>query len=100
MDWPPLSTISCIITCRGFSVRTRGSATNGEPAMATRSVLAAFKVGDLVSILNSAYTRARIAEDRGPLGPGGVRVYRVRIQKKPRPAYIEVREDQLEKINK
>ena len=44
-------------------------------------------------------TRVRIAEDRGALGPRGVRVYRVRIQKKPRPAYIEVREDQLEKIN-
>ncbi len=68
--------------------------------MATKSVLTAFKVGDLVSILNSGYSRARIAEDRGPLGPRGVRVYRVRIQKKPRPAYIEVREDQLEKINK
>jgi hypothetical protein len=68
--------------------------------MAMKSDLAAFKVGELVSILNSAYRRGRIAEDRGPLGPHGVRVYRIRIQNKPRPAYIEVREDQLEKINK
>jgi hypothetical protein len=67
--------------------------------MTTKNVLASFKVGDLVSILNSGYKRARIAEDRGPIGPRGVRVYRVRVQKKPRPAYIEVREDQLEKIN-
>jgi hypothetical protein len=100
MDSPPLLTISSIIIYRGFLARTRGSATKGGPIMPTKSVLATFKVGDLVSILNSAYGRARIAEDRGPLGPRGVRVYRVRIQKKPRPAYIEVREDQLEKINK
>jgi hypothetical protein len=66
--------------------------------MATKSVLVHFKVGDLVSILNSGYRRVRIAEDRGPLGPRGARVYRVQIQKKPRPAYMEVREDQLEKI--
>jgi hypothetical protein len=67
--------------------------------MGTKSELGAFNVGDLVSILNSGYKRGRIAEDRGPLGPRGARVYRVRIQNKPRPAYIEVREDQLEKIN-
>lgn len=66
--------------------------------MATKSDLATFKVGDLVSIMNSSYKRVRIVEDRGLLGPRGTRVYRVRVQIKPRPAYMEVREDQLEKI--
>ena len=55
-----------------------------------------FKVGTLVKIRNSGYGRARIAEFRGALGPNGARVYRVRVRKKPRPAYIEVLEEQLE----
>lgn len=57
-----------------------------------------FKVGTLVIIRNSGYGRARIAEIRGALGPNGARVYRVRVRKKPRPAYIEVLEDQLEAL--
>jgi hypothetical protein len=35
--------------------------------MTTKNVLASFKGGDLVSILNSGYKRARIAEDQGPV---------------------------------
>jgi len=65
---------------------------NDQPA------LAAFKVGDVVRILNSAYEKVRIAEDRGLLGPQGARIYRVRVQKRPHLAYIEVREDQLERV--
>jgi len=57
------------------------------------------QVGTVVKILNSGYSRARIAEYRGPLGPKGARVYRVLVQKKPRPIYIEVREDQLEVLD-
>ena len=53
------------------------------------------KVGTVVKILNSGYSRARIAEYRGPLGPKGARVYRVQYRKKP-PAYAEVLEEQLE----
>ena len=54
------------------------------------------KIGTIVRIRNSGYGRARIVEFRGPLGPNGARVYRVLVRKKPRPAYIEVLEDQLE----
>jgi hypothetical protein len=54
-----------------------------------------FQVGDLVEIRYSGYKRARIVELRGPLGPGGAQVYRVRVRQKPRPAYIEVLADQL-----
>jgi hypothetical protein len=57
------------------------------------------KVGTAVKILNSGYVRAKIAEYRGPLGPSGVRVYRVRVQEKPRPVYLEVREDQLQVLD-
>ena len=55
----------------------------------------ALKVGDLVKIRHSGFKRGRIVELRGPLGPGGARIYRVRVRRKPTPAYIEVREDQL-----
>ncbi len=54
-----------------------------------------FKVGDLVSIRLSGFHRGKIVEYRGPLGPGGARIYRVRIGRKPVRTYIEVREDQL-----
>lgn len=53
------------------------------------------KLGDRVKILRSAGQRGRIVELRGALGPGGVNVYRVRVTRKPKPAYIELREDQL-----
>jgi hypothetical protein len=36
-----------------------------------------------------------VATYRGPLGPGGARIYRVRVRRKPKPIYIELREDQL-----
>ena len=39
------------------------------------------------------------AEYRGPFGPKGAHIYRVLVQKKPRPVYIEVREDQLEVLD-
>jgi hypothetical protein len=64
--------------------------------MTTREAGEPLKVGTLVKIRNSGYGRAQVVEFRGPLGPKGARVYRVRVRRKPRPAYIEVREDQLE----
>ena len=67
--------------------------------MATQSLVEPLKDGTLVRILNSGYSRARIAEYRGPLGPKGARVYRVLVQKKPRRVYIEVLEDQLEVLD-
>jgi hypothetical protein len=54
------------------------------------------KLGDRVRILHSTGMKGRIVELRGPLGPGGAQIYRVQYQRKPKPAYIEVREDQLE----
>jgi hypothetical protein len=57
------------------------------------------QAGTFVRILNSGYSRAQIAEYRGPLGPKGARIYRVLVQKKPRRDYIEVREDQLKVLN-
>ena len=53
-----------------------------------------FKYGDRVSIRYSDM-KGPIVELRGALGPGGAQIYRVRVRRKP-PAYIEVREDQLE----
>lgn len=53
------------------------------------------QVGTVVKILNTGYRKGKIMEDRGPLGPVGARIYRVRVRRKPKPAYTEVREDQL-----
>lgn len=64
--------------------------------MATQNSTDPIKVGTIVKILNSGYNLARVVEYRGTLGPKGIRVYRVRVRKKPQPAYVEVREDQLE----
>ena len=58
----------------------------------------ALKLGDKVRILRSQGLRGRIVEVRGPLGPGGAEIFRVRIWRKPRPHDIEVRGDQLEAI--
>jgi hypothetical protein len=64
--------------------------------MATPNLTEPLKPGTLVKVLNSGYRRAKIAEYRGPLGPKGARVYRILVQRKPRPVYIEVLEEQLE----
>lgn len=54
-----------------------------------------FNYGDRVKIRFSGGLSGRIVELRGPLGPGGVQVYRVRVRRKPEPKYIELMEDQL-----
>jgi hypothetical protein len=64
--------------------------------MPAPNIVEPFKPGTVVKIMNSGFRRAKIAEYRGPLGPKGARVYRVLVQKKPRPMYVEVLEDQLE----
>jgi hypothetical protein len=56
------------------------------------------KVGDRVLIRHFGGQRGRIVEYRGQLGPGGSRVYRVLVLRKPKRDYIELREDQLERI--
>lgn len=53
------------------------------------------KLGDRVRIRYYPDWRGRIVELRGPLGPGGVEIYRVRIRHKPKSTYIELRGDQL-----
>ena len=56
------------------------------------------EVGTYVNILDSNFDRARIVEYRGPLGPGGMRIYRLRVRRDPKPFSIDVREDQIEVI--
>jgi hypothetical protein len=55
-----------------------------------------FQLGDRVKIRHSMM-RGRIVELRGPLGPGGANIYRIRLREQ-QPAYIEVREDQLVRL--
>jgi len=59
-------------------------------------VMPSFNLGDRVRIKDFAGQVGRIAELRGPLGPGGASVYRVQVKKKPRVSYIELLGDQLE----
>jgi hypothetical protein len=63
--------------------------------MAMKKSSPTFKVGDRVRILYSANWRGRVVELRGPLGPRGAQVYRVRVPDKPKPIYIELPGDQL-----
>jgi hypothetical protein len=65
--------------------------------MVKRKFSAPLKLGDRVKIRSSDWI-GRIIEERGPLGPGGALIYRVRVPHKPRPIYVEVREDQLTAI--
>jgi len=53
------------------------------------------KLGDRVEVLDYPDLRGKIVELRGPLGPGGAQIYRVRFPRKPKSMYIELREDQL-----
>lgn len=56
-------------------------------------------LGDRVRIRHGLGMRGRIVELRGPLGPNGEQIYRVRIRRQFPPAkFIEFREDQLEVI--
>jgi hypothetical protein len=57
-----------------------------------------FRVGDMVEIRHTDGVRAQIIELRGPLGPNGANIYRVRYRRKPRWVEVEVREDQLKLI--
>ena len=67
-------------------------------AMTTRKTAETFKLGDWVKIRHSSVSRAQIVELRGPLGPGGTQIYRIRVPRKPRATYVEVREDQMERL--
>jgi hypothetical protein len=65
--------------------------------MATET-LNPIKLGDGVKIRNAPGMSGRVVEMRGPLGPKGVQVYRIRLRRKPKPAYVEVLEEQLEVV--
>jgi hypothetical protein len=66
-----------------------------NPAMAAKKTKETFfSLGDRVKIRHSDWC-GRIVELRGPLGPGGVQVYGVRVRSKPKPFYTEVLGDQL-----
>lgn len=60
------------------------------------NVATSFNLGDRVRIKDLAGQIGRITELRGPLGPGGAAVYRVKLNKKPRISYIELLGNQLE----
>jgi hypothetical protein len=64
--------------------------------MARKKVDEPLKLGDRVKIRYTSYGPARIVELRGPLGPGGKEVYRVRVPRKPKSIFIELTGDQLE----
>jgi hypothetical protein len=53
------------------------------------------QVGTFVKLLYTDFERVKIIEYRGPLGPGGMRIYRVRVSLKPKPLIADVREDQI-----
>lgn len=61
-------------------------------------VVVPLQVGDRVKIKNYGGKIGRIADLRGPLGPGGAPVYRVLVQKKPTASYIELLGHQLESV--
>lgn len=55
------------------------------------------EVGDMVRIPNTTYVRGRVVEDRGNLGPNGMRIFRVRCKGC---INIELREDQISLLKK
>jgi len=63
--------------------------------MAVKKAAQTFKLGDRVTVRHFPNWRGRIVELRGPLGPGGMQIYGIRIREKPKSAYIELREDEL-----
>jgi hypothetical protein len=67
--------------------------------MATKKKLSRpLKLGDHVKVHYYPAWRGCIVELRGPLGPGGIQIYRVRFERKPKPFFVELGEDQLEVI--
>lgn len=65
---------------------------------AAKKPAATFRLRDRVVIKHSAGMKGEVIELRGPLGPGGVAVYRVMLQRLPTLEYIEVLGDQLELV--
>jgi len=55
--------------------------------------------GDFVQVHHYPDLHGQVVELRGPLGPKGMQVYRVRIERDPEPMFIEFTEDQLEVVS-
>jgi hypothetical protein len=66
--------------------------------MASKRVREPFKLGDPVKIRYYGGQTGRIVELWGPLAPGGIQVYRVRVRGKAKPVYIDLREDQIVRL--
>jgi hypothetical protein len=56
------------------------------------------QTGARVKIPNLGGQIGKVVEFRGKLGPNGECIYRVLLRRKPRPGYIELRDDQMELI--
>ena len=57
-----------------------------------------FTLGARVRIKNYPGPDGQIVELRGPLGPGGIEIYRVAIPQKPGFSLVELRGNQLELV--
>jgi hypothetical protein len=77
------------------SLVEKGAALAKEKISAGHNGAESWKLGDRVSIRHSGGLRGRIVELRGPLGPSGAQIYRVRVRGMAEPTYIELRGDQL-----
>ena len=62
----------------------------------TDQTIREFQLGDRVRILHTFNLRGRIVELRGPLGPKGAQVYRIRMGPKGGRFYTEVLSEQME----
>jgi hypothetical protein len=56
------------------------------------------KLGDHVKIRYGPEVPAQVIEERGPLGPNGALVFRIRVEYDPEPRFVEVLEEELELI--
>lgn len=72
--------------------------TSKSPKTIAVKGLRILNLGDLVEIRHSGGQRGRIIEFRGPLGPKGSNIYRVRIRRKPKATYVELPQDQLKPV--
>ena len=76
--------------------RSDGGGLNGQPG--TRETGHALQRRGSRQDPPLRWAAGRIVELPGPLGPGGVQIYRVLVRAKPEPKYIELREDQLQLV--
>ena len=54
------------------------------------------QLGSRVRFLAAPELTGKVVEFRGPLGPKGVEIYRIRFLNRPYKSYVEVRGDQIE----